>query len=130
MKVDSSKKSRSRGRKYPSSIVVTITARKNTHITFSRQDNSTIVVVSGGTGGQLENSRKKTSHAAEQAALTAGKMLKEGGVEDCEVTIKGTGNGKEGAVKGISDAGIRVLKLIDQTGFPHNGCRQSKRKRN
>ena len=52
------------------------------------------------------------------------------GVEDCEVTIKGTGNGKEGAVKGISDAGIRVLKLIDQTGFPHNGCRQSKRKRN
>ena len=51
-------------------------------------------------------------------------------VEDCEVTIKGTGNGKEGAVKGISDAGIRVLKLIDQTGFPHNGCRQSKRKRN
>lgn len=123
-------KSNKKAKKVSSSILVKINARKNnTIITFTGMDHNTICGGGGGYGGGQKGARKGTSFAAEQAANSLAKDIKDRGAEDCVVYINGTGNGKEGAVKGIQDAGIRVLQLVDVTGYPHNGCRRSKRKR-
>ncbi|HJN38533.1 MAG TPA: 30S ribosomal protein S11 [Gammaproteobacteria bacterium] len=125
-----SKKPSKKQKKLPSSILVKIKAGKNnTIITFTGQDHQPIEGGGGGYGGGQKGARKGTSFAAEQTANTIARKLKERGAEDCIVYINGTGNGKEGAVKGISDAGIRVLTIVDVTGYPHNGCRQAKKKR-
>ena len=53
----------------------------------------------------------------------------EHGLEKVEVFVKGSGSGRETAIRTIQNTGIEVVGIKDVTPIPHNGCRPPKRRR-
>ena len=88
-------------------------------------------VISQGSPGAVgyKGSRKSTPFAAQQAAIRAGEAAYKMGLREIVVRVKGPGSGRESAVRGLSQAGLRVSMIEDTTPLPHNGCRPSKKRR-
>ena len=100
----------------------------NTIITFTDLQGNTLSWASSGNVG-FKGSRKSTPFAAQLAAEAAAKRAMEHGVRKVDVMVKGPGSGRETAIRSIQNAGIEVVGIKDVTPIPHNGCRQSKRRR-
>ncbi|MDS4020225.1 MAG: 30S ribosomal protein S11 [Candidatus Competibacter sp.] len=100
----------------------------NTIITITdRQGNTLSWATSGGSG--FRGSRKSTPFAAQVAAERVGNVVKEYGVKNLEVNVKGPGPGRESAVRALNAAGFKIMSIMDVTPIPHNGCRPPKRRR-
>ncbi len=100
----------------------------NTIITISdRQGNALAWATSGGSG--FRGSRKSTPFAAQVAADRVGQMVKEYGVKNLDVNVKGPGPGRESAVRALNNAGFKITSICDVTPIPHNGCRPPKKRR-
>ena len=100
----------------------------NTIITITdRQGNALCWATSGGSG--FRGSRKSTPFAAQVAAERVGDMVKEYGLKNLEVEVKGPGPGRESAVRALNNAGFRITNITDVTPIPHNGCRPPKKRR-
>jgi small subunit ribosomal protein S11 len=100
----------------------------NTIITITdRQGNTLGWATSGGSG--FRGSRKSTPFAAQVAAERVGNVVKEFGVKNLEVNVKGPGPGRESAVRALNAAGFKIMSILDVTPIPHNGCRPPKRRR-
>ncbi|MCP5159831.1 MAG: 30S ribosomal protein S11 [Gammaproteobacteria bacterium] len=100
----------------------------NTIITITdRQGNALAWATSGGSG--FRGSRKSTPFAAQVAAERVGNVVKEYGVKNLEVNVKGPGPGRESAVRALNAAGFKIMSIMDVTPIPHNGCRPPKRRR-
>ncbi|HOW51968.1 MAG TPA: 30S ribosomal protein S11 [bacterium] len=101
--------------------------------------NNTIVTITDVSGNVLgwssaglkgfRGSKKSTPYAAQMAAEDAGKKAKEYGLRTLSVYVKGPGNGREAAIRGLGNAGYNIMLLRDITPIPHNGCRPAKRRR-
>lgn len=100
----------------------------NTIVNISDKDGNVICWNTPGKSG-FKGSRKSTPFAAQIAAEVVGKAAYDAGVRKVEVHIQGAGNGREGAVRAIAAAGIRIICIKDFTAIPHNGCRPPKRRR-
>ncbi len=100
----------------------------NTIITITdRQGNALSWATAGGCG--FRGSRKSTPFAAQVAAEKAGNVVKDFGVKNMEVRVKGPGPGRESAVRALNAAGFRITNIEDVTPIPHNGCRPPKKRR-
>ena len=100
----------------------------NTIITITdRQGNALAWATSGGSG--FRGSRKSTPFAAQVAADRVGQMVKEYGVKNLDVNVKGPGPGRESAVRALNNAGFKITSISDVTPIPHNGCRPPKKRR-
>lgn len=100
----------------------------NTIITITdRQGNALAWATAGGSG--FRGSRKSTPFAAQVAADRVGEMVKEYGVKNLDVNVKGPGPGRESAVRALNNAGFRISSISDVTPIPHNGCRPPKKRR-
>jgi small subunit ribosomal protein S11 len=100
----------------------------NTIITITdRQGNALAWATSGGSG--FRGSRKSTPFAAQVAAERVGSVVKEFGMKNLEVNVKGPGPGRESAVRALNAAGFKIVSIVDVTPIPHNGCRPPKRRR-
>jgi small subunit ribosomal protein S11 len=100
----------------------------NTIITISdRQGNALAWATAGGSG--FRGSRKSTPFAAQVAAERVGNVVKEFGMKNLEVNVKGPGPGRESAVRALHAAGFKITSIMDVTPIPHNGCRPPKRRR-
>lgn len=101
--------------------------------------NNVIVTITDGNGNVLawssagkegfKGSRKNTPYAAQLSAETASKVAYELGLRKIEVLVKGSGSGREAAVRAMANAGLEITSIIDRTPIPHNGCRPPKRRR-
>ena len=92
-----------------------------------RQGNALAWATAGGSG--FRGSRKSTPFAAQVAAEKAGEKVKEYGMKNLEVEVKGPGPGRESAVRALNNAGFQITNITDVTPIPHNGCRPPKRRR-
>lgn len=92
-----------------------------------RQGNALAWATAGGSG--FRGSRKSTPFAAQVAAENMTERLKEYGLQNLEVRIKGPGPGRESAVRAFNNAGFRITNITDVTPIPHNGCRPPKKRR-
>ena len=92
-----------------------------------RQGNALAWATAGGSG--FRGSRKSTPFAAQVAAEKAGEAVKEYGLKNLEVEVKGPGPGRESAVRALNNAGFRITNITDVTPIPHNGCRPPKKRR-
>jgi small subunit ribosomal protein S11 len=100
----------------------------NTIITITdRQGNALGWATAGGSG--FRGSRKSTPFAAQVAAEKVGTAVKEFGVKNLDVRIKGPGPGRESAVRSLHSNGFKITSITDVTSIPHNGCRPPKRRR-
>jgi len=100
----------------------------NTIVTITDRAGSTICWSTAGSSG-YHGSRKSTPYAAQVAAMNAAKKALEAGLKEVEVFIKGPGQGRESAIRSLSQAGLTITAIKDVTPIPHNGCRPPKRRR-
>ena len=100
----------------------------NTIITITdRQGNALAWATAGGSG--FRGSRKSTPFAAQVAADRVGSVVKEYGMKNLDVNVKGPGPGRESAVRSLNNAGFKITSITDVTPIPHNGCRPPKKRR-
>ena len=100
----------------------------NTIVTISDTQGNALSWASAGELG-FRGSRKSTPFAAQSAAETAAKAAMEHGLKYVDVYVKGTGQGREAAIRALQTAGLEVTMIKDVTPIPHNGCRPPKRRR-
>lgn len=101
--------------------------------------NNTIVSVTDLAGNVLlwssagkigfKGSKKSTPYAGQKTMEDALFRLKERGLSEIDVLIKGVGSGRESAVRALQGSGLNVLSIKDQTPIPHGGVRQKKPRR-
>ena len=100
----------------------------NTLVTLTDPEGNVIAWGSSGTAG-FKGSRKGTPYAAQLAAHDAARKAKEYGLRQGEGYIKGTGSGREAAIRSLQSSGLYITGIRDVTPIPHNGCRPPKRRR-
>jgi small subunit ribosomal protein S11 len=100
----------------------------NTIVTVTDMDGNTVAWSSSGSIG-YKGSKKGTPYAAQLAAADATRKAQNMGISQLDIVIRGTGSGREQAIRSIQATGINVRSIIDDTPTPHNGCRLRKRKR-
>ena len=93
--------------------------------------NSVGQVISWGSAGKMgfKGSKKNTPYAAQMAAQDCAQKAYDLGLRKVEIFVKGTGAGRESAMRTIQNVGIEVIAIKDVTPLPHNGCRPPKRRR-
>ncbi len=100
----------------------------NTIITVTDLKGNALAWASGGLIG-FKGTKKSTPYAAQLAALNVAKRVKEMGLSEVEVVVKGPGPGREAAIRSLQSAGLSVKRVKDVTPSPHNGCRPRKKRR-
>lgn len=100
----------------------------NTIVTITDSDGNPVTWSSGGVIG-YKGSRKGTPYAAQLAAMDAAKKAQGFGMSTVDVVVRGTGAGREQAIRALQASGLQVRSIVDDTPIPHNGCRPPKRRR-
>ena len=100
----------------------------NTMVAISDLKGNVLAWASAGTSG-FKGAKKSTPYAAQIASLNVAKQVKEMGLRELEVLVKGPGPGRESAIRSLQAAGLAVKKVRDITPMPHNGCRPKKKRR-
>ena len=100
----------------------------NTIITITDPEGNTVTWSSSGSIG-YKGSKKGTPYAAQLAAADATRKAQNMGLSTLDIVIRGTGSGREQAIRSIQATGVTVRSIIDDTPTPHNGCRLRKRRR-
>ena len=100
----------------------------NTIITITDRKGNALAWATAGASG-FRGSRKSTPFAAQVAAEKVGNIVKDYGVKNLDVIIKGPGPGRESAVRSLNNPGFKITNIVDGTPIPHNGCRPPKKRR-
>ena len=100
----------------------------NTIITITNPKGDVISWASAGVVG-FKGSRKASPFAARAAATAVAKQSMTQGMQQVKVLVKGPGLGRETAIRGLQEAGLRVMLIRDITPLPHNGCRPPTKRR-
>jgi len=124
-KVKVAKKSK---RNVPECYVYVQASFNNTIVTITDPGGNVLASSSPGVVG-FKGTKKSTAFAATRAAVDAVTKAQKFGIKEAKVYLKGPGQGRNAAVKGLDSAGIRITLLSDVTPIPHNGCRSRKRPR-
>lgn len=100
----------------------------NTIITLTDQTGNVLAWSSAGHVG-FKGPKKSTPYAASQIVKDVVDKIKDVGLEEVEVFVKGVGSGREGAIRALHANGLNVLSIKDMTPLPHNGCRPPRPRR-
>jgi len=100
----------------------------NTVVTLTDPNGNAISWASAGVAG-FKGSRKSTPYAAQVTAEQAVRKGAEHGLRQVDVYVRGTGSGREAAIRSLQAAGLVITSIRDVTPIPHNGCRPPKRRR-
>jgi small subunit ribosomal protein S11 len=109
-------------------VVHVLASFNNTIITVTDPQGNVLAWETAG-GAGFKGSRKSTPYAAQMAARKAiQKAASEYGLKTVDAYVCGPGPGRESAVRAVGES-CNILRIIDKTGIPHNGCRASKERR-
>ncbi len=100
----------------------------NTIMTVTDPAGNTIAWASAGASG-FKGPKKATPYAATLLTKTVTEKMKDFGVKDANVFVKGIGGGREASIRALHANNINVLSIRDLTPVPHNGCRRRKERR-
>jgi len=100
------------------------------HATF----NNTIITVTDPNGNPItwrspgmvgyKGSRKGTPYAAQIAAESLSREMKDYGIRSVAVRVKGTGSGRQSVIQTIKSSGIRVEEVKNVTPVSHSKGRR------
>lgn len=100
----------------------------NTIITVTDLNGNVIGWGSAGRTG-FKGSKKSTPYAAQRTMEDTLARLKEAGLTEVDVFVKGIGTGRESAVRALQGSGLTILSIKDRTPIPHGGVRPKKARR-
>lgn len=100
----------------------------NTIVTLTDANGNVLAWSSAGKVG-FSGPKKSTPYAASMIVKDVCEKVKDTGLKDVNVFVKGIGSGRESAVRALNANGINVLTIKDVTPIPHNGCRPPKPRR-
>lgn len=101
----------------------------NTVVTICTPSGDVLCQGSGGRSG-FKGSRKGTPFAAQTAAeAVSKKVIEEYALKRVVVEVSGPGAGRDSAIRAMRASGLEIIRLIDKTPLPHNGCRPRKKRR-
>lgn len=119
---------KSRKRSVPNGQVHVQATFNNTIISFTDSKGNVLAWSSAGANG-FKGSRKGTAYAAQLASEAAAEKVKDYGMKQVDVFVRGIGQGREAAIRALMNTDIMVSSIKDVTGVPHNGCRPRKARR-
>ncbi|MCF6276444.1 MAG: 30S ribosomal protein S11 [Candidatus Magasanikbacteria bacterium] len=100
----------------------------NTIVSVTDQNGNVLGWASAGMVG-FKGPKKATPYAASQVVKKVTEAVKQCGLKEVSIFVKGIGGGRESAIRAFNSSGIQVLAIKDVTPIPHNGCRPRKRRR-
>jgi len=88
-------------------------------------------VIGWGSAGRtgFKGSKKSTPYAAQRTMEDTIARIKDTGLSEVDVFVKGIGTGRESAVRALQGSGLSILTIKDQTPIPHGGVRAKKARR-
>jgi len=95
----------------------------NTIITVSDMNGNPVMWKSPGMVG-YRGSRKGTPYAAQIAAESLTRDMKDSGIRSVVIRVKGTGSGRQSVVQTIKSSGIRVEEVKNVTPVSHSKGRR------
>jgi len=100
----------------------------NTIVTLTDLNGNTLAWSSAGHCG-FKGPKKATPYAASSIVKNVADRVKEIGLKEVSVFVKGVGSGRDAAVRALNANGFSILSIKDITPLPHNGCRPPKPRR-
>jgi small subunit ribosomal protein S11 len=100
----------------------------NTILTLTDLNGNALAWSSAGHCG-FKGPKKSTPYAAGIVVRTASERVKDSGLKEVTVYVKGVGTGRDAAIRALNANGFHVLSIQDMTPLPHNGCRSPKPRR-
>lgn len=122
-----SKKKKSKAKVTKGKIYVTSTYN-NTIVSVTDLTGNVMLWSSAGKIG-FKGSKKSTPYAGQKTMEDVLSRVKDRGLTEVDVLIKGIGSGRESAVRALQGSGMNVLSIKDQTPIPHGGVRPKKPRR-
>jgi small subunit ribosomal protein S11 len=126
-KIKSSKKKKTKAKVIKGKIYINSTYN-NTIVSATDMSGNVLLWSSAGKIG-FKGSKKSTPYAGQKTMEDALSRLKERGLSEVDVLIKGIGSGRESAVRALQGSNLNVLTIKDQTPIPHGGVRPKKPRR-
>lgn len=100
----------------------------NTIVTITDQGGAVIGWSSAGKMG-FKGPKKSTPYAATNTVRDLVERVRDVGLKNVEVFVRGVGSGREAAVRALGALGLNLTSIKDITPIPHNGCRPPKVRR-
>lgn len=100
----------------------------NTIVTITDLNGNTLAWSSAGNCG-FKGPKKATPYAASMIVKTVADRVKDYGVKELNVFVKGVGAGRDSAVRALNANGFQIAALKETTPLPHNGCRAPRPRR-
>ncbi len=123
-----SKSKRKQKRSVPTGCAYVKATYNNTIISFTDPQGNALVQYSAGRAG-FKGPKKSTPYAAGIVVSKAAELLRDYGLKEVFVFVKGVGGGREAAIRAINANGMTISGIKDITPIPHNGARQKKPRR-
>jgi small subunit ribosomal protein S11 len=100
----------------------------NTIITITDLNGRVVFWGSAGVLG-FKGAKRSTPFAATEIARYVVENIKETGLLEVDVFVKGVGGGRESAIRALNTYGLKGVSIKDVNPIPHNGCRPPKVRR-
>jgi small subunit ribosomal protein S11 len=126
-KIKSSKKKRAKAKVGKGKIFINSTYN-NTIISVTDVAGNVVAWGSAGRAG-FKGSKKSTPYAGGKTMEDVLARMKDRGLTEVDIFIKGIGSGRESAIRSIQGSGLTVLSIKDRTATPHGGIRPKKARR-
>ena len=126
-KIKGSKKKKAKAKVSKGKVYINSTYN-NTIVSVTDQGGNVLVWGSAGKAG-FKGSKKSTPYAGQRTMEDVLSRIKDRGLAEVDVFIKGVGSGRESAIRALQGSGMQVLSIKDQTPTPHGGVRPKKVRR-
>lgn len=127
-KPEAAPKQTSKKRRVEAGKVYVAASYNNTVITVTDKTGNVLTWASAGSVG-FSGPKKATPFAASKIVGVLSEKLRDIGMNELEVHVKGIGGGRDSAVRSFVNQGFQVVSIKDETPIPHNGPRPKKVRR-
>lgn len=100
----------------------------NTILTVTDDKGNVLFWTSAGQVG-FKGTKKGTPFAATKVAEVVSNVISKAGPREVSLFVKGVGQGREAAIRGIANRNIDIIFIKDVTPIPHNGTKPAKPRR-
>ncbi len=128
IKVKKAKKKKGKRRQVKRGQAHILATYNNTIVSLTDQNGNVLAYSSAGQCG-FKGPKKATPYAAGVIVKNAVEKVKDYGLQEVAVFVKGVGTGRESAIRSLHAQGLKIISIKDVTPIPHNGCRPRKPRR-